>query len=206
MKGGRKCSLPLTAFSAYALELVNAGVGQMRCAFCSGLAVALLVSITGAARTDFIPLGRPSWRRLYQRGHQCLGGRLSRGWVQQFGSVVVGFDTTALGQEAFVWDMGQGMRRLKDVLIAQGDDLAGWTLTWAEAVSADGRTIVGYGTNPSGQLEAWVARINVIPEPGSLSLFALGALGLFGGCVSQTGASQSRVSVTDHEERPSCGR
>jgi len=43
-----------------------------------------------------------------------------------------------------------------------GLDLAGWTLTGAVAVSADGSTVVGYGTGPSGAQEGWIA---VIPRP-----------------------------------------
>jgi len=56
------------------------------------------------------------------------------------------------------------MRSVKDVLQDEcGPDLTGWTLTEANGISADGNTIVGYGTNPLGNTEAWIA---VIPEPG----------------------------------------
>ncbi len=77
------------------------------------------------------------------------------------------------------------MRSLRDVLIAQGDDLTGWTLTSVNAISADGTTIVGQGFNPNGQSAAWLARLGpaeVIPEPTSLTLLTvgLGALGLVG--------------------------
>jgi hypothetical protein len=62
------------------------------------------------------------------------------------------------------------MQNLRDVLIAGGaTGLDGWGLTQASAVSADGRTIVGFGRNPSGRNEAWVA---TIPEPSSLLLLA----------------------------------
>ena len=43
------------------------------------------------------------------------------------------------------------------------------------AISADGMTIVGSGTNPDGLREAWVA---TIPEPATLSLLMLGCLTL----------------------------
>jgi len=39
-------------------------------------------------------------------------------------------------------------------------DIKGWTLTRATAVSDDGRSIVGYGTNPGGQVEAWLLRLS----------------------------------------------
>ena len=38
-------------------------------------------------------------------------------------------------------------------------DTTGWKLTHATAISGDGRTIVGYGTNPSGQTEGWVLEL-----------------------------------------------
>ena len=72
------------------------------------------------------------------------------------------------------------MRYLQDVLTGDfGLDLTGWTLTQALGVSADGLTIVGRGTNPSGNTEAWLA---VVPEPSTFTLAGLGlaAFGLFG--------------------------
>ena len=41
--------------------------------------------------------------------------------------------------------------------------LAGWTLTYARGISADGRTIVGDGMNPCGQPEAWIAHLGDAP-------------------------------------------
>ena len=43
----------------------------------------------------------------------------------------------------------------------------------ATAISADGRTLVGWGWNPAIEQEAWIA---VIPEPATLALVALGGL------------------------------
>jgi uncharacterized membrane protein len=88
------------------------------------------------------------------------------------GSTIVGHGTSASGQEAFIWDALHGMRTVSDVLGANGIDLTGWTLTQASAISADGTTIVGYGTNPTGQIEAWAASV---PEPASMSIVALAA-------------------------------
>jgi len=75
---------------------------------------------------------------------------------------------------AFIWDEKNGIRLLKNVLVNECDlDLTGWTLERATGVSADGRTFVGYGTNPDGLTEGWIA---VIPEPATLSLLTLGAM------------------------------
>lgn len=105
--------------------------------------------------------------------------------VSADGSVIVGYSEFASIPrfDAFIWDATNGMRSLFDVLTGEfGLDLTGWTLTAATAVSADGLTIVGYGTNPQGGLEAWVASIARDPvsvgEPGALALLGAGLVGL----------------------------
>ena len=50
---------------------------------------------------------------------------------------------------------------------------AGWTLTEAQDINDNG-WIVGYGYNPSGSQQAFL--LTPIPEPGTLSLLAFGAL------------------------------
>ena len=82
------------------------------------------------------------------------------------GSIVVGRGRIAAGDEAFLWNATDGMRSLRDVLINSfrlGASLAGWTLTSANDISADGQFIVGSGRNPNGDSEAWIARLG--PEP-----------------------------------------
>ena len=54
-----------------------------------------------------------------------------------------------------------------------GVSVGGWMLRDATAISADGRTLVGWGWNPAIEQEAWIA---VIPEPATLALVALGGL------------------------------
>lgn len=94
------------------------------------------------------------------------------------GSVIVGVGTGFDGKEAFVWLESDGvMRSLKDYLtlelmIAGLDD---WTFETITSISADGRTIVGFGTNPDGESQMFSAQI---PEPSTFSMVALGMLGL----------------------------
>lgn len=100
------------------------------------------------------------------------------------GSVVVGKSGVA-----FIWDSFNGMRDLRSVLVNDfglGSSLNGWSLSEANAVSVDGRAIVGFGINPSGDGEAWLV---IIPEPSSLTLIAIGLSGLFG-CGRQTGSKR----------------
>ena len=94
-------------------------------------------------------------------------------------SVVVGSGRSNLGIQAVVWDATHGMRTVKEVLGLSGVVLEdGWELRSTRGVSADGTVIVGYGINPEGNTEAWRAVIPEIPEPGSITLLACGALGL----------------------------
>ena len=92
------------------------------------------------------------------------------------GSAVVGYSYSDSGLEAFLWDPENGMRGMKSVLTTDyGLDLSGWTLSVAQAISDDGRVIVGYGRNPSGNTEGWIA---TVPEPGSAALLVFTALAL----------------------------
>jgi probable HAF family extracellular repeat protein len=77
--------------------------------------------------------------------------------VSADGAIVVGYSSTAIGLEAFIWDQDNGMRNLKSVLENDyGLHLTGWILKEAHGISDDGLTIVGGGTNPSGDVEAWM--------------------------------------------------
>jgi len=67
---------------------------------------------------------------------------------------------TIVGQEAFIWTAGKGIRRLQDVLVANsGMNLDGWTLGVVSGISSDGTSLamVGAGINPEGEYEAWLA-------------------------------------------------
>ncbi len=85
-----------------------------------------------------------------------------------FGESGVGFST---GINAFLWDETNGMQSLMQILLKAGVDLQGWTqLRFIEDVSADGRTILGYGYDAQGLNTPFIA---TIPEPGTLSLAAV---------------------------------
>ena len=111
-------------------------------------------------------------------GH--LPGEPDRGYfpedVSGDGSVVVGIGDDAGDQVAFIWDDDHGMRRLQDVLtVDYGLDLGELNLTHVTAISDNGLHIVGFGEYTYGGYEAWIA---TIPDPSTVALLALGALGL----------------------------
>ena len=80
------------------------------------------------------------------------------------GSVVVGHCYLSGGAtQAFLWTAGGGMRSLADVLTSDyGMNLAGWQLTTAFTISADGRAIAGSGRFMGGASQAYLA---VLPAP-----------------------------------------
>ena len=76
------------------------------------------------------------------------------------GSIVVGDALSTAGRRAYIWDAQNGMRELGNVLVSDyGLNLTGWTLTYALAITPDGRVIVGSGTNSAGNTEGWIARL-----------------------------------------------
>ena len=88
--------------------------------------------------------------------------------VSDDGQTVVGTGCsgpTCESTSAVIWDRTTGSRFLKDLLeLDHGLDLAGWSLLGARAITPDGLTIIGFGVNPFGVEESWIA---VIPNPRS---------------------------------------
>ena len=108
------------------------------------------------------------------------GGGLGDSYgVSQDGSIIVGSQDFGINpEEAFLEDDGHGFRWLRQVLIESGlgSSFAGWRLSRATGVAVDpsGLTIIsGYGVNPDGQTQGFVA---AVPEPTSIFGVALGIL------------------------------
>lgn len=97
--------------------------------------------------------------------------------VSADGSVVVGTSDSGI-PDSFVWTAASGMLNLRDVLAAGGaTGFENWTQLYAYGISGDGSTVVGFGRNPNGRDEAFVANIQV-PEPAavSIAMFGVGAV------------------------------
>ncbi len=80
--------------------------------------------------------------------------------VSSDGSVVVGDNGQSEGGDVFLWDAKHGMRSLQSLLIeAGGFDMTNGQLLTATGISADGKTVVGSGSGPSGK-SAWIATLH----------------------------------------------
>jgi probable HAF family extracellular repeat protein len=80
--------------------------------------------------------------------------------VSEDGSVIVGTAVSQSAMAAYYWDRARGRRSLQQFLISLGaTGLDGWALAEAKAVSPDGAHIVGYGRDPQGNVQAWLAHI-----------------------------------------------
>ncbi len=91
--------------------------------------------------------------------------------ISDDGSLIFGESGVGFTTRAFIWDDSYGIRDLAQVLSDAGVDLLGWRrLSFIRDVSADGRTIFGYGENGQGIPTYFIA---TIPEPSTLSLAAV---------------------------------
>ena len=124
--------------------------------------------------------------------------------VSNNGSVVVGYSYFSSEDkgEPFLWETTGSLQELDEVLENNyGLDLAGWELRSVSGVSPDGKTIVGYGINPDGNIEAWIASLD---EPsGSLKVIIDPAEAVNdgaqwrvdGGSWQDSGSTQSDIAV-----------
>src|SRR6516162_4877110 len=82
-------------------------------------------------------------------------------WARRVSTVVVGTAIDASGQpQAFRWTRATRMQSVLTLLLAaKVVTMAGWQLTSANGVSADGTVIVGDGVDPLGLAQAWIARL-----------------------------------------------
>ena len=125
-----------------------------------------------AGRSDAL-IGSGAFRWTESSGMMNLGEFFRPKSLSGDGAIIVGsLWVSSVNRQAVLWSEDAGLQNLKDVLESDYSlDLSGWTLESATDISVDGKTIVGFGTNPFGQTEGWIA---VVPEPTTLVLLAAG--------------------------------
>lgn len=128
---------------------------------------------TNGAGNAFVgigPDGTPyAWTFNDLTGHSlgAFAGKASG--ISDDSRTIVGYSSAS--NSAQIWLNGSvSSTSLQNFLLDNGvSNLSGWTLQNAIGISADGRTIVGVGTDPSGHTEGWIA---TVPEPSTIALAA----------------------------------
>lgn len=90
------------------------------------------------------------------------GARDNFAWsLSADGSVVVGHSYVGSDAVATIWDAAHGMRDLTEAMAEAGlsQAIEGWDFESAAAVAADNLTVVGWGYNPAGEREAFLANL-----------------------------------------------
>jgi probable HAF family extracellular repeat protein len=160
-----------------------AGLGFLSAAHNSSVAVDVSADGSVVVGYSSSSSGAEAFRWTEGRGMVALGDLPGAGSaslataVSADGSIVLGVGNVSGPRgEGFIWDAANGMRSLQAVLVNDfGLDLTGWTLLDPRGISDDGLAIVGIGTNPSGDKEAFLA---IIPEPSTALLLASGLTAL----------------------------
>ncbi len=105
------------------------------------------------------------------------------------------FDGSRIVAGSAIWDTAHGTRYIVDALAREyglGASVSGWTALSDVFISADGRSIVGRGTNPAGNRQDWLAFLGTpVPEPSTL-LLAASALAPFVGRIRHTRMRRSQ--------------
>lgn len=98
------------------------------------------------------------------------------------GNVLLGLSDMGDSNVAWLWTEATGARSLEDIITQQGlaDATIGWDLSLVREITDDGNALIGHGTNPDGNTEAFVIYLDplAIPEPNSLLLCGLAVIGL----------------------------
>lgn len=118
-------------------------------------------------------VGSEAWRWTAATGVQPIGfigfmGTAFGFGVSDDGNVVVGASGFGWDRSAVIWTPDTGMQTLADYAAAQGVEIpAGWSLMTASAVSADGKTIAGWGLSETG-MQSFVIDLHDAPSGQAL--------------------------------------
>jgi probable HAF family extracellular repeat protein len=105
---------------------------------------------------------------------ESFGGYASG--ISADGRVIIG--ATHGGGLSFIWTETTGIKELRSLFTEAGIDLSTWDNLSVSDVSADGRTFVGGGRHRDGSFEAWMAVLDIVPEPSTFALCMMGFVAL----------------------------
>lgn len=141
------------------LEPLGTLGGDLSHAFAVSADGEIVVGIAGTAEGEY--LGR-AFRWTEADGMVDLGaitGSSSAFAISDDGSVIVGeSEHPTQFLTAIRWTETFGMQTMDEVLTEGGVDTTGWEFISSHTVSADGNTIMGWGTNPGDEGILWIAR------------------------------------------------
>jgi probable HAF family extracellular repeat protein len=144
--------------------------------------------IVGGSRVNAFPGNGQAFRWTQSGGMVGLGvlpgGTFSEAnAVNANGTVIVGRSTStnAPNGEAFRWMSNTGMQSIQNLLVMSGVNVTGWALQSATSISGNGTVIIGYGIDPAGLTEGWIAR------------FTSGGAFITPGVVSQSFSGQAAI-------------
>jgi len=101
--------------------------------------------------------------------------------VSDDGGIVVGCMSVIQYCDTAIRRTAAGSESIDDLLFSFGVDVGSWNLWSATAVSPEGRAIVGWGRNPTGQNEAWRAMLPLPDEYDSVAAGIPAVVALEGG-------------------------
>ena len=158
-----------TVYSGQAFRWTQAG-GMVGLGYLPGADQSYLIDMSADGRVLVGHSGSQAFRWTETEGMVGLGilpghEGSQANLVSADGSVIAGYSySSASGRRYFIWTARDGMRALKDLLLQDhGIDVNDWGALESRALSYDGDTLVGFGTNPQGSQEAWVVRLNIGP-------------------------------------------
>jgi hypothetical protein len=146
--------------------------------------------VTENSTTELFPVGFDSNADQLSLGNDVA----DNGWVVGYSYNAKVEGVTVPGYRATIWFDGDQGQLLEQALMDQGVDVyaAGFQyLERAVAVSDDGMIIAGRGIDQDDEFVGFVA---MLPEPGALTLFAVGALPMLRRCRRRHARHQGGVA------------
>jgi probable HAF family extracellular repeat protein len=127
-----------------------------------------------------------------------LGGTYSYAQgMSSDGAVIVGNASTETSSTAFRWHASTGMLSVADWLAEYGVSVEGLDLSYARAVSDDGKVIIGHAHDANGYCREWLARAGALIDPAQWMYSVSGSRQIF-----HTGTQLANLALHGSHHRP----